>query len=145
VNGGGVAEGDVKLSDIDAEYRATLASKAGNSISIWGDPHVTVTVDGKTEGFNIGYGAGSIKLDNGSTVSWETYPVGDAKQKLLKGFSVDSAGDAFDRSINTSDGTNSKDLSTALNDTQLREFATKLRAYEGDWAAPLTVKTPAQK
>ncbi|MBC7461984.1 MAG: hypothetical protein H7287_11530, partial [Thermoleophilia bacterium] len=145
-NGGGVAAGDVTLSNTDADFRATLTSKSGDSVSIWGDPHVTIKVGGKEDSFLIGYGPGSAQLSDGSIVSWDTNPVGGAREKLLKGFTVDSAGTTLDRTVTTGDKKDEKGLTTALSDVQLKEFATALRSYEGDWKLPLKLKdTPAQK
>ncbi|MCW2949553.1 MAG: hypothetical protein JWN41_566, partial [Thermoleophilia bacterium] len=143
--GGGVADA-VTLSDKDSERRATLTSTSGDIVSLWGDPHVDVTIAGKKDTFTIGFGAGTINLQDGTAINWQTVPVGAAQEKQLEYLAVDSPGTANDRAVSTSDGIDEKDLATVLTDTQLREFATALRQYEGDWQKPLSKKGgPAQK
>ncbi|MCW2972325.1 MAG: hypothetical protein JWN72_598 [Thermoleophilia bacterium] len=145
VNGGGTA-GTVTLSDTDKGSSAILKDANGNSVRIYGDPHVSITVGGKAENFTIGYGPGAVTLQDGTKITWNTYKVGEARAKHLETLKVDSAGTTFDQSINTGDGTNSSNLQTALTSAQLDEFAAALRTYKGSWQAPLTqVAVPTQK
>lgn len=128
----------VTLSDQDAGLSATLTSSTGTVVKLWGDPHVQITEDGKTDTFDIGYGPGSVSLSDGSLVKWNTYADGQGGTlHALHVLSVDSNGTTHDRNISTNDGTNSDKLSTALNDTLLREFAHKLRDLRGAWTNPL--------
>lgn len=142
---GGAKGGTVILNEQDLRASAKLTSPEGNSVEVWGDPHIAITIDGKSETWDIGYGPGSIQLSDGSTVSWDTYEPGSPRQFQLHNFRIDSAGTANDRAVSTSDGTDSANLTTALNDAQLREFATALRMYEGPMDQPLRPRsTPGQ-
>lgn len=134
IQGGGPVQGDVKLSDNDGRASAELKSASGNSVEIWGDPHVKMNLDGKTENFTIGYGPGSVQLTDGTTISWNT-----REDKHLGMFKVDRPGTAGDQQVDSKDGTNAKDLQTFLNDDQLREFGAALKSMEGPWDQPLKV------
>lgn len=134
IQGGGAVQGDVLLSDNDGRASAELKSASGNVVEIWGDPHVKLKIDGKTDNFTIGYGPGSVQLTDGTTISWDT-----REDKHLGMFKVDRPGTAGDQQVNSKDGTNSKDLQTFLTDEQLREFGSALKAMEGPWTEPLRV------
>ena len=124
-------------------YSATLHSANGTQVSIWGDPHVVINIGGNIERFDIGYGAGSIELEGGAVVSWDTFAVDDPRFPLgppLKSFSVTTINNLFDLSIDTEDGENSVGNLTSLSESQLLDFARQLRQYEGDASKPLAKK-----
>jgi len=133
----------VKLDNIDAKWSAKLTSSKGNSLEIWGDPHVVINIDGKEQKFEIGYGPGSATLSDGSIVKWDTYEPGKAHQYILRAFSIDSPGTANDRSVTTADGKDETGMTTALNDTQLRELAAALGQYKAPMNTALKITTPA--
>ncbi|MEM7313331.1 MAG: integrin alpha, partial [Planctomycetota bacterium] len=121
------------------EYSATLHSSEGTQVTIWGDPHVVITIGGVTERFDIGYGAGSIKVDGKLTISWDTFeksPDVFNGQPPLKTFTVMIRGKE-EMKIDTTDGVNHVDDLTSITDAQLRKFARKLRRYAGDANLPL--------
>jgi plastocyanin len=135
--------GSVTLSTQDARVGAKLASAEGSSVQIWGDPHVTVVIDGVEEQFDIGYGPGSITLSSGNVVSWNTYEAGHEHQHLLSTMSVDSLGTSLDHTVTTfDDKPDDAGVATALSDADVRELAAQLELYKGDWTQPLTRATP---
>jgi hypothetical protein len=120
-------------------YSATLHSSEGTSVTIWGDPHVVITLDGKTEKFDIGYGDGQVRVDRNLTIKWTTFeksPDVFNGQPPLKTFTVILDG-ATVMEIDTTDGINRIDDLTGISDAQLRKFARKIRWYAGDANAPL--------
>jgi len=124
-------------------YSATLHSANGTQVSIWGDPHVVISIGGTVERFDIGYGAGSIEVEGGAVISWDTFSVDDPRFLLgppLKSFSVSSANDLLDVSVDTEDGKNSVGNLTSLSESQLLDFARQLRQFEGDASQPLARK-----
>lgn len=130
VPGGGPA-GDVEL-DEGALNAVTLKSGEGNSVKVWGDPHVEVEIDGKQHKFDIGYGAGAIHLSDGTRISWDTATAGN----VLDDFRIHRPG-ADGIEVNTRDGKTEKDVKTGLTDAQIREFAAGLREFEGSAHKPL--------
>ncbi|MCW2972326.1 MAG: hypothetical protein JWN72_599 [Thermoleophilia bacterium] len=135
---GGGALDTVTLSDDDARSAGTLTASNGDSVSIWGDPHVTLNLGGVEEKFEIGYGPGSVTLGDGTKVEWGTF--GDAtgdRYKHLQYLRVDSPGTTGDVGIDTGDQQAAKDIKTSLTAAQLKELAAALRTYKGDWQQPL--------
>lgn len=114
-------------------HSVTLHSTAGTQVTIWGDPHVVITIDGITERFDIGYGAGEIVIDD-IVIRWESEPF-DAnrpdQQLPLKYFSIDAVGSQHDMNVDANDGINFADQVTSLTDSQLRDFAIELRRFAG--------------
>lgn len=138
---------DVGNPDFDSRdwdqygHSVTLHSDVGNSVTIWGDPHVVITLDGITEKFDIGYGAGSVRLNSTTTVSWNTvaYDANNPDALLpLTTFAIDQTGSDNDISLNTLDKVDAVDLLTGLSDADIRELAAQLRTFAGDAKAPLT-------
>ncbi len=137
---------DVGNSDFDSRdwdqyvHSATLHSSEGTAVTIWGDPHVVIVIDGVTERFDIGYGEGAIEIDEGTTITWASKPY-DAEnpdeQLPLDWFSIDSQGSDFDRTIDADDDKDEVDMLTGLTDAQLRDFAIELREYAGSATEPL--------
>jgi len=124
-------------------YSGTLHSANGTHVSIWGDPHVVISIGGVVERFDIGYGAGHIEVIGGAVISWNTYEPDDPRFPLgppLKSFSVTSVDSLFDVSVSTEDGINSVGNLTSLDESQLLDFAQQLRLFEGDASSPLARK-----
>lgn len=120
-------------------YGATLHSTEGTQVTIWGDPHVVITIDGVTERFDIGYGEGEIVLDD-MIVRWasaEYDPTWPDKQLPLMTFSIDAVGNDYDVEVATDDQVNVVDRLTSMTDSQLRDFASELRRYAGSATDPL--------
>lgn len=140
---GGPVVGDVTLSD--RPYRVTLAAPNGDSISLHGDPHVEIILGGTTRRFDIGYGAGSVTLKDGTKVSWDTFDDGSGPAHVIRSFSIDSAGTEFDASVRTNDGTDASGIKTTLTDAQLAELAGLLEQYKGDWNKPLAMVNAEQQ
>ena len=89
-------------------HSATLHSSEGTSVTIWGDPHVVITIDGVTERFDIGYGEGEIVVDDTTTIRWASKPYDSDnpdQQLPLDWFSVDTSGSEFDVTVDADDGT----------------------------------------
>jgi len=143
-------KGGVILDNDDERWSAKLTSDKGNSVEVWGDPHVVLNFGGATETFDIGYGAASFTTSAGNQISWNTYEPGSEHQFVLQDFKVDSLGSSLDRSVTTSDRNgeagDQMGLTTALHDGELTEFATYLRANQGPMSSPFTpTDTPAKK
>jgi hypothetical protein len=135
---GGGPQGDVTLSEGNMEV--TLASGDDTSVRIWGDPHVVVKLDGKTEKFNIGKGPGEVTLRDGTRISWDTKTNGN----IISNMEIDRPGNLEgDVDADVRDSKVLKDERTGLTDAQLREFIGVLRQYEGDINKPLTLKDSA--
>jgi hypothetical protein len=107
-------------------YNVTLHSDVGSQVTIWGDPHVVIKMDGLTRRFDIGLGPQTINLKGGTTLSWNTadadwvrYPKGPP----LTFFNIDSPGTDFDHNVDLLDEQNFIDAETGLTEAQLREFA----------------------
>jgi hypothetical protein len=124
----------VKLQNHDSNSEVKLTSSKHTSVEIFGDPHVRTVVDGKTSTFNIGYGAGSILLKDGTRVSWDTWH--NASHALLN-LAIDGPKGERDVKVSTSDGKDVENKLTNLTDAQLREFINKLEQYKGAWNQPL--------
>ena len=125
-------------------HSATLHSDEGTSVTIWGDPHVVITIDGVTERFDIGYGAGSIAVSDSTTINWDTIaydPANPDRQLPLSAFEIDMAGTENDMQIDAGDGVDVVDHLTGLTDADIREFAAQLRTYAGLATAPLQKNT----
>ena len=137
--GGPVDSSTVALTNNDNRRSATLTSSTGNSVELWGDPHVILKFGGKTETFDIGYGAGDIALSDGTHVKWDTFAKGTALEYRLSEFTVDSAGTANDKSVRTDDKVDTPSQLTTLTDAQLKEFADQLRLYAGPMSQPLAL------
>jgi hypothetical protein len=127
----------VTLSNDDRRKSAKLTSSTGNSVEIWGDPHVVIDIDGKEQKFEIGYGPGSITLSDGTKISWDTFGPKDALKYRLRSFKIDSAGTENDQNVRTDDGKDESNLATALPDDLLEEFARLLAQYKGSMNQPL--------
>lgn len=132
VAGGGAVQGDVVL-DEGALNSVKLTSGAGNSVRMWGDPHVELSIDGTARTFDIGYGPGGVELSDGTRISWDT----TAARKEVQNFRIDRPGTEGDVQVNADDRTFERNLQTYLDDTQLREFAAALEQYEGPALRPL--------
>ena len=112
-------------------HSVTLHSDVGTKVTIWGDPHVIVTIDGVTQRFDIGLGFNRVELVGGAVITWDTveadydrFPKGPP----LEWFKVDTEGTDLDREVDLLDGNNFSDAMTGLTDGQLREFGRKLYA-----------------
>jgi hypothetical protein len=116
----------VTLDNVDKRESAKLTSSNGDSVEVWGDPHVVVDINGQKSNYEIGYGKGSFSTDDGNTISWDTYAKGAKHQYVLKDFSVNGPGTADDHTVQTFDGKDAHGLSTALTDTDLQAFAAYL-------------------
>ena len=124
-------------------HSATLHSTEGTAVTIWGDPHVIITIDGVTERFDIGYGEGEIVIDENTTIRWasQAYDPDNPDQQLpLDWFSVDTTGSDLDITVDADDGVDVADRLTGLSDAQLREFASQLREFAGLATEPLRRK-----
>lgn len=132
----------VRLDNHDANSSIKLHSNKRTSVEIFGDPHVRTVVDGKQRSYDIGYGPGQIKLDDGTKVKWDTYK--NASHALLH-FSIDAPGKARDNNVATNDGKDVRNQLTALTDKQLREFIRELGEYRGAWNQPLQHHEPKPK
>ena len=138
---------DVGNKDFDSRdwdqytHSATLHSSEGNSVTIWGDPHVVIVIDGVTERFDIGYGEGAIEIDEGTIITWASKPhdADNPEEQFLPldWFSVDTTGNDFDRTIDADDDEDVVDALTGMTDDQLRDLAIQLRQYAGSATAPL--------
>lgn len=128
---GGGEVGGVDLSE--GVHAVTLEDDNGDSVRIWGDPHVDVKLDGKREKFDIGYGPGEITLRDGTHVSWDT-----GRGNILSTLSVDRPqGVDGDVDADVNDSTKLKNEATGLTNAQLREFIAELREFEGKPHEPL--------
>ena len=118
-------------------YSAQLTSSLGNSVELWGDPHVTIVMDGTTENFEIGYGPASFTTSSGHTISWDTNEPGQKLQYVLRNFRVDSAA-----SVSTMDSKAESNIATPLTDEDLREFAAYLRTAKSVMNVPFNAPPP---
>ena len=134
------------LTDYDSRswdtlpYSVTLHSPKGTQVTIWGDPHVIIKINGVEERFDIGYGAGNIELSGGITIRWDTFGQeerGFVDGPPLKYFTIDATGEDSDQSVINADSIDVVDNLTALTEAQLLEFAYVLRTYAGDASEPL--------
>jgi len=76
-------------------YSVTMHSDMGSQVTIWGDPHVVIRMDGLTRRFDIGLGPQTVELNNGTVLSWDTVEADSErfpKGPPLSFFDVDSAG-----------------------------------------------------
>lgn len=135
------APGQVKLYNYDAKspgHRSAsveLRGSNGNSVLIWGDPHVEVTLGGKTQKFNIGYGPGTVELKDGTVIEWTTF--GGKNNFRLRVFKIDDTNNAFDTRVSTTDGKDVVGQMTGLTNAQLAEFGRALLAMKGPVGQPL--------
>lgn len=114
-------------------YSVTLHSDFGSQVTIWGDPHVVIRMDGLVRRFDIGLGPQEVRLKSGTVVSWDTvepdwqrYPKGPP----LSFFKIDSAESKLDHSVDLDDRVNFTDRQTALSEADLRELARALYAIK---------------
>jgi hypothetical protein len=128
--------GDVTLSE-SQKNTVLLTSGSGNTLRIFGDPHVEAIIDGKRETFNIGKGPGSIQLASGVKVEWDT----KGKFGGLSKFQVTRPDGTSSVDVNPNDSNFEKGLATGLSDTELKEFVTKLEGYAGSPYLKLGART----
>lgn len=107
-------------------YNVTLHSNGGSQVTIWGDPHVIIKMDGLTRRFNIPLGHNTIELKGGATIEWDTAEADIARFPLgppLTYFNIDTQGVALDQAVDLEDGLNFIDVETGITEGQLRQFA----------------------
>jgi hypothetical protein len=130
--GGGTAPtGEVKLSNNDNTFSARIESDLGNYVEMAYVGRIRANIYGRNYAFSIGYGPGSITLNDGTKISWDTFGENDGQYRTL--FKSLTIGDA---TVATNDGVNDT-LETSLSNTQIAEFMQKLYEYRGWYENPL--------